>query len=215
MGAFARGYETHDDWRAARPGNKNDRWISRKHAFFPDLTRKELEETPYKDFTVTWMRWADLTPDLKQGRVQALQVLRRLRSGDDFASALEAVGMIEKDAVLHLSPDYLWFDENRQTVCYAPSDSIEAEMQFYERNVGLVSIVTKNSQDRSDIGRCMASVHLSLESGADTKIAGFTGKMVIDADGVPHYFETNLEKLYEIAAEQEEPEFFEIYSNGD
>lgn len=215
MRLFARGYSTYADWAADRVEGKNFRWISRKHSLFPDLTRKELEQTPYKELTVSWMRWEDLTPELRRGRIQAVQVLRLLRAGEGVANALEAQGMIVADAVLHLSPRHLWFEDGRQSVCYAPSDTIEVAMHLYERGERVVSIVTTSSQDRSLIGKYMASVIQAFESDETTPLADFIGKMILDAYGAVHYFETDLDELYAIAEMQEEPEFFEIYSNGD
>jgi len=215
MRPFARGYSTYADWVTGRADSKNVRWIRRKHSFFPDLTRNELETTPYKDLTVSWMRWEDLNPELRRGRVQAVQVLRLLRAGENFENVLEAQSMIEADAVCHLSPDYLWFEEGRQSVCYAPSDPIEVAMHLYERGEGIVSVVTTSSQDRSLIGKYMAAVIQAFESDETTPLADFIGKMVLDAYGGVHYFETDLDELYAIAEMQEEPEFFEIYSNGD
>jgi len=208
MGPFSRGRPTHADWIAARPGNKNDRWISQKHFLFPDLTRKELEETPYKDLTITWMRWSDLNPEEKRGRVRAVQVLRQLRAGDGFQHALDEFGITRNEAVFHLSPNYLRFD---QTWYCKPSDTIEVEMRFYARDEGLISIVTKDSRDRSLNGTYMAVANRALESGETAPLAGFVGQKILDAYGKEHYFETDLDRLYELAEMQEEQEYFEIY----
>ncbi len=211
MNPFARGYPTYADWIAERTESKNVRWIRRKHFFFPSLTRRQLEEVPYSELTVTRKRWGDLNPEEKRGRVLAVQVLRRLRAGDEFQHALDEFGMTLDEAVFHLSPDYLWFD---QTWCCKPSDSLEVEMRFYARDEGLISVVTKDRRDRSLNGTYMAAVNRALESGETTPLAGFVGKKILDAYGRAHYFETDPDRLYELAEMQEEQEFFEIYHDG-
>ena len=215
MAAFARGYDTHADWKTGREESKYARWITRKHLLFPRLTRKELDETPYNELTVSRMRWEDLNPELRRGRIQAVQVLRLLRAGENFISALDEQGMSLDDAVLHLSPEYLWFEETPQSVRYRSSDTLEVAMHFYEHGEGLVSIVTKHSLDRSLIGRHMAAVNQACESGKSTPLADFAGKKILDAYGGRRYFETDLDQLYKLAEMQEEPELLEIYSNGD
>ncbi len=215
MRPFARGYPTFEDWNTNRSKNKYATRIIRKQYLFPGMTRQQLEEIPYKDLTVTWKRWEELNPDWRRDRVRAVQVIRRLRAGEDIERALEEQAMFLGDAVCHLAPYHLWFDEKRQAWICSPSDKIEVEMHFYDRDEGLTSIVTKDSRDRSLIGRHMAAVHQALNSGDPAPLRDFIGGRVFDAYGRAHYFETDLDRLYQISDMLEEPEFFEIYSNGD
>lgn len=212
MGQFARGYPTYDDWaKVERAESRYAQRIHLKHHLCPDQTRKELVHVRYADHTLTRTRWEDLTPQQKCIRSLAVNALRQLRAGAEFQSAISAVGLTESEVLTHLAPYYLCWDQKQQTLRCAPADTIEVEMSFFVRDTGIRSIVTAKSQDRSLIGRYMAAVSNALEARNQSALAEFVGKRVLDAHGVAHYFETDLEKLYLYHEMQEEPEFFEIY----
>ena len=78
-----------------------------KHFFFPSLTRRQLEEVPYSELTVTRKRWGDLNPEREARTCAGCTGFRRLRAGDEFQHALDEFGMTLDEAVFHLSPDYL------------------------------------------------------------------------------------------------------------
>lgn len=84
-------------------------------------------------------------------------------------------------------------------------------MQYYARDEGLISGVTKHSRDRSLIGMYMAAVSQALESGESTPLADFARKKILNAYGGAHYFETDLDRLYLYHEMQEDPEYLEIY----
>jgi len=215
MTPFARGYPTFTDWDENRVENRYTRTIRQKYHCFPDRTLKELKNTSYKNITLTRIPWRDLTPEEKRGRINAVNVLNRMRRGDSLYIAMLRHGLCIndiEDVATHLAPYYLCWDDSKRTWQYQPTDTIEIEMNIIERNNGFTTIVTKHSRDRSLIGSYFASVRIALDSGNTERLANFTGKKVVDTYGVAHYFETDLEVLYQIREMQEDPERFEIYS---
>ena len=60
------------------------------------------------------------------------------------------------------------------------------------------------------IGKYNSAVNEFLRTG-DIKVLKPFRRPFWDAKGKPHHFETNPDKLYEIAEQLEEPEFWEIY----
>lgn len=91
-------------------------------------------------------------------------------------------------------------------------DDIEVEMHIYERGVGVTSIVTTNSVDRSLIGSYFNAVKKAVNNGDESSLEPFQNIQIIDSDGVTHEFETDLDTLYEIEESIEEPEYFDIYA---
>jgi len=94
-----------------------------------------------------------------------------------------------------------------------PSDNIEIGMHIYEKGIGITSIVTTNSVDRSLIGTYFNAEKKARNDGNDSGLEKFHNITIIDADGNEHKFETDLDALYDIYEQQEEPEFFDIYDS--
>jgi hypothetical protein len=94
-----------------------------------------------------------------------------------------------------------------------PSDTLEVGMHIYEKDIGVTSIVTTNSDDRSLIGSYFNAVKKALEDNDESRLEQFRNITIIDSDGNGHEFETDLDTLHEIHEQQEEPEFFEIYDS--
>ena len=90
-------------------------------------------------------------------------------------------------------------------------DRIEVGMHIYEKDIGVTTIVTTNSDDRSLIGSYFNAVKKALKNGDDSELERFQNIQIIDSDGIAHQFETDLDVLYEIQEQQEDPEFFDIY----
>jgi len=92
-------------------------------------------------------------------------------------------------------------------------DRIEVGMHFYEKDIGVTSIVTTNSEDRSLIGSYFNAVKKALKTSDESGLMTFRNKKIIDSDGKIHKFETDLDAIYGIEEQQEEPEFFDIYES--
>jgi hypothetical protein len=131
-----------------------------------------------------------------------------MRKGEKFKNALDNVG-IKRESVIKQLGKYL--TKSRGYWRVTKSDRIQASMPFYDRDQGYITIITRNSQDRTKIGKYFSAVRKALESGDDSGLKRFRNMVIIDADGNSHHFETDLDTLYEIEESQDEPEFFEIY----
>ena len=92
-----------------------------------------------------------------------------------------------------------------------PTDTIEVEMHLYQKDIGVTSIVTTNSTDRSLIGSYFNAVKQALISGDESGLEQYRHTPIIDAEGNAHRFETDLDTLHKIEDSIEEPEFFDIY----
>jgi hypothetical protein len=92
-------------------------------------------------------------------------------------------------------------------------DSIEVGMHIYEKGIGVTSLVTTNSDDRSLIGSYFNAVKKALVDNDYSRLDQFQNVTIIDSDGYAHEFETDLDALHEINEQQEEPEFFDIYDS--
>jgi hypothetical protein len=90
-------------------------------------------------------------------------------------------------------------------------DNIELAMHIYEKGVGVTSIVTTNSDDRSLIGLYFNAERKARNKGDASVLKRFQNKSITDSDGKIHKFETDLDAIFEIVEQMEEPEFFEIY----
>jgi hypothetical protein len=93
------------------------------------------------------------------------------------------------------------------------SDSIEVGMHIYEKGIGVTSIVTTNSGDRSLIGSYFNALKKALVDNDESRLEQFQNVTIIDSDGNAHEFETDLDALHKIQEQQEEPEFFDIYDS--
>jgi hypothetical protein len=92
-------------------------------------------------------------------------------------------------------------------------DKIEVGMHIYEKGIGVTSIITTNSEDRSLIGSYFNAIRKAHNSGNDSELNQYRNKRIVDSDGKAHKFETDLDAIYEIEEQMEEPEFFEIYED--
>jgi hypothetical protein len=131
-----------------------------------------------------------------------------MRRGERLSPILEKLG-ISRDSILRHLGNII--NKSRGYWHVRASDSIQAEIAFYDRKSGAISITTTNSRDRSLIGRYFAAVKEALRTGDSSVLKPFKNITITDAEGVTHHFETDLDTLYEIEEAQEEPEFFEIY----
>ena len=92
-------------------------------------------------------------------------------------------------------------------------DKLEVGMHLYEKGIGVTSIVTTNSDDRSLICSYFNAILKARNKGDDSELKRYHNKKILDSEGKAHKFETDLDAIYEIEEQMEEPEFFEIYED--
>lgn len=154
------------------------------------------------------IKWKNLTSKQKSQRKLSLEVLRLMRKGYSFSSATKETGLSS-----YLSKKNLGRYVRKKFGRYFPTitDSIQRSMEFYDRKEGRIFIVVKNSKDASMIGEYFSNVRQAIRTGDDSYLKKFKRKSITDTEGKKHYFETDLEKIYDIEEGIEEPEFREIY----
>jgi len=207
---FSKDFKNYGDWLKAQPRTSEyARRIIRFHERFPTLSLNELRNTRLKDHNLSTASWKILKAQQKRDRKLSLQILRLMRKGVPFSKAVEKTGANKKNVISNLGK-YLYKSKGKWKV--TASDRIETEMMFYDRDDGLISIVTTRSNDRSLIAKYFNASNKALKDGNPDHLKRFENAKVIDADGNEHFFVTDLERLYEIQDAQEEPEFFEIYA---
>jgi len=208
---FSENFRTYGKWLKAQPRNtRYAKRIVRMHERFPNLALKELRNARLKDQDISTRSWNSLSPQEKRDRQLSFQILREIRSGNHFSSVTKKLGVKKDFAVKHLGK-YLYKSRGKWKV--TASDKIEAEMIFYAKGEGHRTIVTASSKNRSLIGEYIGLVGKALKRNDPSVLDKFRNRTIIDAEGKVHHFETDIDKLYEIAEAQEEPEFLEIYKN--
>lgn len=133
-----------------------------------------------------------------------------MRKGESLSQTTERLGVNKDFAVKHLGK---YLTKSRGKWIVTQTDRIEAEMLIYDRNHGQISIITTSSKDRYLIGKYFSSVQKALKNNDPSVLNKFKDRKIIDSEGKEHFFETDLERLYDIMEAQEEPEFLEIYQH--
>jgi len=206
---FSKDYRTFNQWFKATPRTTEyAKQIIRDHERFPNLSLRDLTHLTSANKDMSGVAWKNLSSETKRDRNLAFEVLRSMRKGEKFKNAVDIIGIKRETAIKQLGK---YLIKSRGYWRVTKSDSIQASMPFYDRDQGYISIVTRNSQDRSKIGKYHSAVRKALESGNDSGLRKFRNMVIVDAHGNSHHFETDLDALYEIEEAQEEPEFFEIY----
>jgi hypothetical protein len=206
---FSKDYRTFNQWLAASPRTtKYSKQVIRDHERFPNLSLRDLTHLNSVDKDLSGITWENLSSEAKRDRNLAFEVLRSMRKGEKFKNAVDTVGIKRETAIKQLGK---YLTKSRGYWRVTKSDSIQAAMAFYDRHEGYISIVTRNSQDRSKIGKYLSAVSKALKTGNASGLKKFKKMVIVDAQGNTHYFETDLDALYELEEAQEEPEFFEIY----
>ncbi|NPE31267.1 hypothetical protein HNV12_25590, partial [Methanococcoides sp. SA1] len=197
------------DWLKAQPRTSEyAKRVIRFHERFPTLSLNDLRNTRLKNHNLSTASWNGLNSQQKRDRTLSLEILRKVRKGVPLSKAIEQTGANKKTIISNLGK-YLSKSKGKWKV--TASDRIESELMFYDRDKGVISIVTIRSKDRSLIAEYFNVINKALKFGNTKFLKKFENAIIIDAEGKEHYFITDLERLYEIKDAQEEPEFFELY----
>jgi len=160
-----------------------------------------------KSVNISSIAWKNLTSLQKYQRNLIFEVIRLIRKGHSLSSASEQVDL-SKYLIKKFLGRYIFKKRGRFVV--TKTDSIQRSMEFYDRKKGRIFVVVRNSKDASLIGEYFSAVRKAI-NGDQSNLKKFKNKIIIDADGIKHRFETRLEKIFDIEEEIEEPEFREIY----
>ena len=212
---FSPDYKTYNDWLKNFKGTKTYRnRIVRLHSKFPDASLSQLRGHPKpketiisksKPIPIFKRSWTTITKREQNQMEKSLDVLRRVRKGQSLTKASKE---------LHTSPETVIkytgaFRKVKGKWIAKSQDRISRVMSIYE-NGKQNWIEIKDSRISSRIGKYNSAVMEFLRTGNMDVLKQFR-KPFKDTQGKLHYFETDPDKLYGIAEQQEEPEFYEIY----
>ena len=212
---FSPEYRTFQDWLSSFNGSESYKnRIMRLHSKYPNASLSQLRGHPKaKELVVSFLKpepvykrpWSELTNKERRLREKSLDVLRKVRNGQSLTSASKE---------LHIRPETVIkntgaFKKVKGKWIAKSQDRISRTMSIYE-NGQQEWIEVSDSRTASRIGKYNSAVNEFLRND-DIKVLKPFKKPFKDINGKLHHFETDPDKLYEIAEQQEEPEFWEIY----
>ncbi len=212
---FSKDYRTFEDWLKAHPEQTayNLR-IIRSHSKYPNASLSQLRGhaskgkkfvSRLKPKPVYKRSWSDITKRELSIREKSLDVLGRVRGGQSLSKASKELHTTPETAIKNTNA----FKKVNGKWTAKSHDRISRVMSVYE-NGKQEWIEIRDSRTASKIGKYNSAVNEFLRTGNTSVLKPFR-KPFRDAQGKLHYFETDPDRLYEIAEQQEEPEFWEIY----
>ena len=212
---FSPKYNSFECWLSNFKGSESYKnRITRLHSRYPNASLSQLRGhapkgrklvSDLKPKPIYKRSWLEITKRELRFREKSLDVLRKVRNGQSLTSASKE---------LHIKPETVIkntraFKKVKRKWFAKSQDRLSRVMSIYE-NGKQSWIEVGDSRIASKIGKYNSAVNEFLRTG-DIKVLKPFNKPFKDTTGKVHRFETNLDKLYEIAESQEEPEFWEIY----
>ena len=212
---FSPEYTTFQDWLSNFKGSESYRKrIISEHSEYPRASLSQLRgHAPKGKKPVSELKpeplykraWASIIKRKLNQRERSLEVLSKVRNGESLTKASQN---------LHTTPETVMrntnaFRKTRGKWIAKSYDRISRVMSIYE-NGKQEWIETRDSRTASKISKYNSAVNEFLMTGNEDVLNPFK-KPFKDAQGNLHRFETDPDKLYEIAEQQEAPEFWEIY----
>ncbi|WP_292372494.1 hypothetical protein [Methanosarcina sp. UBA411] len=209
---FSKKYRTYGEWLKAYPRDtKYGKEIIKKRKLDPSATLSTLREMRISKISPALKPFDALSDEEKDLRKRALLALSYLRKGKNLTLAAKEQGIKMKDALRHLGNAVYQKKKNGKWIA-TKTDSIERGRWLYS-NGEKVSVVVKSSSDASLISKYLNAVRIALSTGKKTSLEQFKNVTIKGVDGKKYPFEINLEKLYKLADQIEEPEFLQIYDD--
>jgi len=213
--SFSPRYKTYEEWLQYFRGSESyKRRIIELHAIYPNASLSQLRGHPKarerrlhlrKKEPIYRRSWGSITDKQAKHRKKALEVLREVRNGKSLSKASKELHIKPETVIKHTNA----FKKVKGRWIAKSQDRISRIMSIYE-NGKQEWIEVRDSRTASKIGKYNSAVNQFLRTGNEDVLKPFK-KPFKDANGKLHYFETNPNKLNEIAESQEEPEFYEIY----
>lgn len=192
--AFSEKYGNFKAWlKAADRTTRYGQLIIKKHKIFPKLSLNALRAVAVTEGFLSRKSWKTLSLTEKTMRERALQVYTRMNKGESLTEARNGIKISMKQLLKHLGKAL--FKKGRRWAI-KKTNNIQRELPFYE-NGRAVTIVVRNQRDARRVSEYMAATKRVLR-GDDTTLQPFEGEYIIDADGRERFFETNLERIFEI-----------------
>ncbi|WP_292463470.1 hypothetical protein [Methanolobus sp.] len=206
--SFSKDYRTYGEWlKAQSRDSRYAKEIIRKHEKYPDKSLNQLRKLKVSDYDLSQTVWQNLTSQQKSDRNLALSVLREVRKGESLTQVLEKRGLRREFVLKNLGNQ---LQKSNGKWIANKTDSLEVEMLVYSKD-GVRTIVTTSSKDRSRIAKYFNDVQKALKNNDTAILQKYKDMKIIDAEGKVHQFETDIDKIRDLEAGIEEPEFLEIY----
>lgn len=154
--------------------------------------------------------WNELTPRQKSNRERSLEVLSIAKKSKQSLSRISKNHDIALKTVIHNTNA---FKKENNRLIPKKFDRISRVMKINE-NGKTKSIEIKDSRTASIVGSYYNAVKQFLNTGDSSTLKKFSKKKIKDSKGKIHRFETSPKKIIEINERIEEPEFYEIYGDG-
>ena len=154
--------------------------------------------------------WSKLTPRQKAVRERSLEVLSVARNSKQSLSKIAKNHGIALKTVLNNTNA---FKKKDNRLVPKKFDRISRVMKINE-NGKVKSIEINDSRTASVIGAYHNAEKTFLNTGDSSQLKKFTKKRIKDSKRKIHKFETNKRKVIQINESIEEPEFYEIYGDG-
>ena len=154
--------------------------------------------------------WNALNPRQKLLRERSLEVLSKSRKSSQSLSSIAKDLGISAKTVIHNTNAFKKINRRWIPKKY---DKISRVMKIKENGKEL-SIEINDSRKASIIGKYLSSVNQFLKTGNIQILSKFENKRIKDVHDKFHVLETNPEALRQIQDRIEEPEFYEIYGDG-
>jgi hypothetical protein len=212
---FSPKYPDFEDWFKNFNGSESYKnRVIRLHSKYPHASLSQLRGHPkarervvslLKQEPVYKRSWSSITKRELNQRQKSLEVLSKVRNGQSFSKASKELHIRPETVIKNTNA----FRKSKGKWIAKRMDRISRIMCIYE-NGKQQWVEIKDSRIASKIGKYNSAVNEFLTTGNKDILKQFK-RPFKDAKGKLHYFETNPDKLYEIAESQEEPEFYEIY----
>ena len=214
---FSPDYRTFQDWLSSFKGSDSYRnRITRLHEKYPNASLSQLRGHPKsrervvsatKPEPIYKRSWKSISRRYLNQRERSLEVLRKVRKGESLSRASRE---------FHTSPETVI--KNTNAFHKVRGKGVEKSQERISRVTSIKEkgkqswVEVRDSRTASRIGKYNSAVREFLRTGNTDVLKSFK-KPFKDANGKLHHFETDPDKLYEIAESQEEPEFWEIYKS--
>lgn len=212
---FSRRYKTYEDWFRGFKGSESYKnRIIREHSRFPNASLTQLRGhaskgkrpvSGLKEISIYKRSWSSLNKRELLTRERSLEVLSKVKKGQSLTRSSRESHTSAKTVLKNTNA----FKKLKGNWIAKSQDRISRTMNIYE-NGKQEWIEVRDSRTASRIGEYNNAFKQFLTTGNQDILKGFD-KPIRDVLGNLHHFETNPDKLYEIAESQEEPEFYEIY----
>lgn len=205
---FSPNFRTFKEWfNAADRNTRYGRMITSRHKLSPRSKLKTLRETNVSQLDISQRPFNSLSVKDKDERHRALQAKSHISESKSLGVAAEEHGLTLKQALRHLGKSIVKKKGQWQK---SGVDNIQRCRSMISKGKR-IDVIVDNLESASLISKYDSALSQLFEQDKLDAIEPFKDKFVVDVSGVKHYFETDVDILFLIQDQVEEPEFKEKY----